>query len=130
MSGSWCMWCMSHPNNWKLHPVPEADRAKDKRKEGTDRCRSLKGAIINSWCQQSSHTVFSQLHVGIGLVNNVPHSFYLFIADQVEMPTEEEKCSCNSCIVADVSLTKGIERLDEWKNVFRDIAMKQVSCIN
>ena len=25
MSGSWCMWCMSHPNDWKLHPVPDVE---------------------------------------------------------------------------------------------------------
>jgi hypothetical protein len=61
--------------------------------------------------------VFPQLHIEIRLVNNVLDSFYLFIDDQVEAPTEEEKCSRNSYIVADVALTKAMDRLNEWKEV-------------
>jgi hypothetical protein len=33
--------------------------------------------------------VFPQLYVEIGFVNNVLVSFYLFIDDQVEVPTDE-----------------------------------------
>ncbi len=61
--------------------------------------------------------VFPQLHIEIGLVNNVLDSFYLFVDDQVEAPTEEEKCSRNSYIVADVALTRATEKLNEWKEV-------------
>ncbi len=61
--------------------------------------------------------VFPQLHIEIGLVNNVLDSFSLFIDDQVEAPTDEEKCSRNSYIIADVALTKAIKQLDEWKEV-------------
>jgi len=25
MSSSWCMWCTSHPSDWKQHPVPMAE---------------------------------------------------------------------------------------------------------
>ncbi len=59
--------------------------------------------------------VFPELHVEIGLVNNVLDNFYLFIDDHVEAPTDEEKCSRNSYIVADIALTKAVERLDDWK---------------
>jgi hypothetical protein len=127
MSGSWCMWCMSHPNDWKLHPVPEVEywtvQKIKERKEQIDagllrEPSSIHGVVNNPIWDfiEPSHMVFPQLHVEIGLVNNVLDSFYLFIDDQVEASTEEKKCSWNSYIVADMSLMKAVERLDEWKN--------------
>jgi hypothetical protein len=50
------------------------------------------------------------------LVNNVLDNFYLFIDDQVEAPTAEEKCSRNTYIVADVALMRALERLAQWKD--------------
>jgi hypothetical protein len=80
---------------------------------------SIRGVVNNPIWDfiEPSRMVFPQLHVKIGLVNNALDGFYLFIDDQVEAPTDEEKCSRNSCIVADVSLPKVVERLDEWKVV-------------
>ncbi len=53
----------------------------------------------------------------IGLVNNFLDSFYIFIDDQVEAPTEKEKCSQSSYNVAEVLLMKAVEWLEEWKNI-------------
>jgi len=128
MSGSWCMWCMSHPNDWKIHPAAQHDlwtmeKIKE-RKEQIDagllkEPSAIRGVVNNPIWDfiQPSNMVFPQLHIEIGLVNNVLDSFYLFIDDQVEAPTDEEKCSRNSYIVADVALTKAMDRLNEWKEV-------------
>jgi hypothetical protein len=128
MSGSWCMWCMSHPNDWKLHPVPEVEywtiqkikEHKERVNAGLAREPSSICGVVNYllWVFiEPLHMVFLQLHVEIGLVDNVLDSFYLFIDQQVEAPTDKENCSRNSYIIADVSLKKGVERLDEWKAV-------------
>ena len=104
MSGSWCMWCMLHPNDWKLHPLPEANpwtiqKIKEKKEQidaGVLSEPSSICGVINDpiWdFIEPSHMVFPQLHKEIGLVNNVLDSFYIFIDDQVEAPTQEEKCS-------------------------------------
>jgi outer membrane murein-binding lipoprotein Lpp len=128
MSGSWCMWCMAHPNDWKLHPLPDTEhwtmQKIKERKEQLDagllkEPSSIRGVVnYPIWdFIEPSHMVFPQLHVEIGLVNNVLDSFYLFIDDQVEAPTEEEKYSRNTYIIADVALVKAVEQLDEWKNL-------------
>jgi len=126
MSGSWCMWCMAHPNDWKLHPLPEVEhwtiqKIKDRKEQldaGLIREPSSIRDVVNYpiWdLIEPSHMVFPQLHVEIGLVNNVLDSFYLLIDDQVEAPTEEEKCSRNTYIIANVALMKAMEQLDQWK---------------
>ena len=128
MSGSWCMWCMSHPNDWKLHPAPQVEHwTMEKIKERKEQLdagllkepSAIRGVVNNPIWDfiQPSNMVFPQLHIEIGLVNNVLDSFYLFVDDQVEAPTEEEKCSRNSYIVADVALTRATEKLNEWKEV-------------
>jgi hypothetical protein len=38
MSGSSCMWCTSHPRDWKTHPLPQCDiwtvkRIKDRKQK-------------------------------------------------------------------------------------------------
>jgi len=119
---------MSHPNDWKIHPAAQHDlwtmeKIKE-RKEQIDagllkEPSAIRGVVNNPIWDfiQPSNMVFPQLHIEIGLVNNVLDSFYLFIDDQVEAPTDEEKCSRNSYIVADVALTKAMDRLNEWKEV-------------
>jgi len=119
---------MSHPNDWKLHPLPQTEhwtmQKIKERKEQVDNGllkepSAIRGVVNDPIWDfiEPSHMVFPQLHIEIGLVNNVLDSFYLFIDDQVEAPTDEEKCSRNSYIIADVALTKAIKQLDEWKEV-------------
>jgi hypothetical protein len=67
--------------------------------------------------------VFQELHIEIGLVKNVLDILYSFIDNQVETPTAEEKCSCNTYIVADVALIRALERLAQWKDT-DDIALQ------
>jgi hypothetical protein len=111
MSGSWCMWCNSHLMHWKMHPSPECEfwavpKIKESKrhadakalKEPSDIC-----GIVNNptWdFVEPAFMVFPQFHVEIGLVNNVPDNFYSFIDVHVEVPTDEEKCSQNSYIMA------------------------------
>jgi hypothetical protein len=40
---------------------------------------------------------------------------YSTIDDHVEGPTDEEKCSWNSYIMANVALTKSLKKLNVWK---------------
>jgi hypothetical protein len=45
-----------------------------------------------------------QLHIKIGLTNNVLDNFYDFIDDQVEKTSSEEKVERNQLVMADVPL--------------------------
>jgi hypothetical protein len=127
MSGSSCMWCTSHPRDWKMHPLPQCDirtvkRIKDRKqkievgilKEPSD----IQGIVNNAiWdFVEPAQMVFPEIHIEIGLVNNVLDNFFFFIDDQVEAPTAEEKCSRNTYIVADVALMRALERLAQWKD--------------
>jgi len=126
MSSSWCMWCTSHPSEWKHHPLPPSDLWTIKKiknhKERIDRkeikeAREILG-IVNYpvWdFIQPENFMFPELHAEIGLVNNVLDKFYSFIDDQVEAITPEEATARNTYIIADVALTKAIQRLSEWK---------------
>jgi hypothetical protein len=49
------------------------------------------------------------------MVNNVLKKIYLFIDDHVKAPTDEDKCSQSNYIVADVALTKSVQKLNNWK---------------
>jgi hypothetical protein len=145
MSSSWCMCCMSHPQDWKVHPLPECDnwmiqKIKDCKLQidaGVLKGPSEIRGIVNNpiWdFIEPTHMVFLELHMEIGLVNNVLDSFYLFVDDQVEAPTAEEKCCRNSYIVADVALTKATERLADWKETdklhYKVISMRQHRFVN
>jgi hypothetical protein len=101
MSSSWCMWCTSHPSNWKHHPLPPLETWTIKKikaiKERID-CRELRepqeilGVVdkpIWDFIQPDNY-IFPKLHAEIGLVSNVLDKFYLFIDDQVEAVTPEE----------------------------------------
>ncbi len=45
-----------------------------------------------------------QLHIEIGLTNNVLDNFYVFIEDQVEKASPEENVARNHLVMADVAL--------------------------
>jgi hypothetical protein len=126
MSSSWCMWCTSHPSDWKHHPLPPSETwTIEKIKEMKERIdrrelrepREIMGVVdkpIWDFIQPENY-IFPELHAEIGLVNNVLDKFYAFIDDQVEAVTPEEALARNTYIVADVSLTKAMQRLSEWK---------------
>jgi len=126
MSSSWCMLCTSHPSEWKHHPLSPSnlwtiEKIKN-HKERIDwkevkEAREILG-IVNYpvWdFIQPENFMFPELHAEIGLVNNVLDKFYSFIDDQVEAITPEEATARNTYIIADVALTKAIQRLSEWK---------------
>ncbi len=122
------------PSGLEVHPLPESEfwtvqKIKEQKqqvdvvvlKEPSD----IHGIINNPIWDfiEPMYMVFPELHVKIGLVNNVLDNFYSFIDDHVEAPPEEEECSQNSYIVADVALTKAVERLDDWKET-DDVALQ------
>jgi hypothetical protein len=126
MSSSWCMWCTAHPSTWNQHPVPSAeDWTMEKiitMKERIDRKeiklpREMLGVVnYPVWdFVEPQNYIFPELHVEIGLVNNVLDKFYSFIDDKVEAVTQEELTRRNSFIVADVALTRALNRLSNWK---------------
>ena len=126
MSSSWCMWCTAHPSTWNQHPVPSAeDWTMEKiitMKERIDRKeiklpREMLGVVnYPVWdFVEPQNYIFTELHVEIGLVNNVLDKFYSFIDDKVEAVTQEELTRRNSFIVADVALTRALNRLSNWK---------------
>jgi hypothetical protein len=95
---------MSHPNDGKLYPQLEAKHlTMQKLKEWNEQIEAGLLSVTSSICGEVNYPicdfiellqmVFPQLYVEIGFVNNVLVSFYLFIDDRVEVPTDEEKCS-------------------------------------
>jgi hypothetical protein len=54
-----------------------------------------------------------QLHIEIGLVNNVLDKFYSFIDDQVEAVPPEEALTRNSDIIANVALCNATQALSD-----------------
>jgi hypothetical protein len=89
------MWCPVHPNSWdQLGVLPELDmwtiaKMKDHRtkiiRENLKDAKDISGIVdFPLWdFIEPSHFGFPQLHVEIGLVNNVLDSFYDFVEEQV-----------------------------------------------
>ena len=126
MSSSWCMWCQSHPSNWKFHPLPPTEHwtiAKIKgHKELIDHNnlkepRHVLGIVNNPvWdFVEVKNYIFPELHAEIGIVNNVLDKFYSFIDDKVEAITPEEATFRNSYVAADVAQSLAIQRITDWK---------------
>jgi hypothetical protein len=126
MTSSWCMWCNSHPSDWKHHPIPLVDNCMiEKIKEHKDRinrrelreARDIQG-IVNYpvWdFIEPENYMFPQRHAEIGLVNNVLDKFYSFIDDKVEAISPKESLARNTYIIADVALCNAIQALSDWK---------------
>jgi hypothetical protein len=117
-----------------MHPLPQCDiltvkRIKDHKQQieaGILKEPSDIWGIVNNpiWdFVEPAQMVFPELHIEVGLVNNVLDNFYSFIDNQVEAPTAEEKCSRNTYIVADVALIRVLESLAQWKDA-DDIALQ------
>jgi len=104
-----------------MHPLPQCDiltvkRIKDHKQQieaGILKEPSDIWGIVNNpiWdFVEPAQMVFPELHIEVGLVNNVLDNFYSFIDNQVEAPMAEEKFSRNTYIVADVALIRVLER--------------------
>jgi hypothetical protein len=127
MSGSWCCWCTTHPSTWdKLCTSHHCDKQEDtwtisKLKDCKHRieagqlkeAREKKGIVHHPVWDfiEPDHFMFPQLHVEIGLVNNVLENYYDFVEDQVEAAMPEQKVARNNVIIATRSLERAKERL-------------------
>ena len=131
MSSCWCCWCTTHPSQWKtLHTAENRNKEEDmwtieklkQYKERIDRgelkeARDIKGVVDSPIWDfiEPSNFMFRQLHIEIGLMNNVLDNIYDFVAEQVEKATPEQKVAQNKVIMAEVAWTRSKERLDQWK---------------
>jgi hypothetical protein len=126
MSGSWCMWCHSHPSRWnsltRHYPswtIESLKRQKDrvdteKLKEARDICGVVSYPVWDF--VEPKKYIFPVLHVEIGLVNNVLDKFYDWVEDHVEVASAEEKMCRNRMIILDTELSKAVGKLEAWKN--------------
>jgi len=139
MSSFWCMWCKAHPSTWhncspsdiQLWTIEEMVEHKNRiNRENIKDPREVCG-ILNFplWdFIQPSQYVFPQLHVEIGLINNVLDTFRDFVEEQVEVATPEERFCCNNMIMCDVATIKAKENLEQWKETdASDLAMQRYS---
>jgi len=125
MSSFWCMWCNTHPSTWPdLSNCLDAQlwtlkqmvehRHRINRENIKDPREVCSIVDFPLWdFIQPSHYVFPQLHVEIGLINNVLDHFYDFVEEQVEAVTPEEQLCQNNMIICDVATIKAKEKLDE-----------------
>jgi hypothetical protein len=124
MSTSWCMWCQTHPNEWKgLFSVPvhqlwfisqqveyvqriEAGVLKEpKEKKGI-----ISVPLIDFI--EPKHYIFPQLHFEIRAVNNVLEYLRDFIKEKVEILSDAEREARNTKIIAEVSYVKAKDKLN------------------
>jgi hypothetical protein len=139
MSSFWCMWCKAHPSTWhncspsdiQLWTIGEMVEHKNRiNRENIKDPRQVCG-IVNFplWdFIQPSHYVFPQLHVEIGLINNVLDTFCDFVEEQVEVATPKERFRRNNMIMCNVATIKVKENLEQWKETdASDLAMQRYS---
>ncbi len=126
MSSSWCMWCQSHPSEWKNNRPTENlwtmalqhefyhRKARGELKEPKD----IKGIVSLPVFDfvEPSHYIFPLLHFEIGAVNNLLDNFRAFVEDEIEVVSDEEKTARNRVIIADVSHTKAKQLIDQWNS--------------
>jgi hypothetical protein len=86
-SSFWCMWCNAHPNTWKdmnynSDLIPwTIERIKEHKsrivREDLKDAKDICGIVdFPLWdFIQPSHKIFPQLHIEIGLINNILESF-------------------------------------------------------
>jgi arsenate reductase-like glutaredoxin family protein len=121
------MWCRSHPSEWssldRCFPawtVEELKTHKDRivaerLKEPRDICGVVSYPVWDFI--EPLHYLFPELHVEIGLVNNVLDKFYDWVEDHIEVASAEEKLCCNTMIILDTELTKAANKLERWKTL-------------
>jgi hypothetical protein len=127
MSRSWCMWCRSHPSEWSsldkcfsAWTIEELKTHKDRivaerLKEPRDICGVVSYPVWDFI--EPLHYIFLELHVEIGLVNNVLDKFYDWVEDHIEVASAEEKLCRNKMIILDTELTKAANKLERWKTL-------------
>ncbi len=136
MSTSWCMYCKSHPKDWKgLISVPIADLwSIAQRLQFLERinvgqlkdAKDKKGIVSLPLIDfiEPHHYIFPRLHFEIGTVNNVLDALKGFIEEEVEMLSEAEVEAKNSKIISDVSYTKAKEKSDQFNTTGGAIELK------
>jgi hypothetical protein len=126
MSTSWCMYCQTHPNDWKgLQSVPDyvlwdiskqrqflQDINSGQRKEPKDKKGIVSEPIIDFI--EPKNYIFPQLHFEIGAVNNILDALRAFVEEQVEVLSDEERQRRNTKIIADVALEKAKDSLNSF----------------
>jgi hypothetical protein len=136
MSTSWCMYCKSHPKDWKgLISVPIADLWSiaqqlqfverinaGQLKDAKDKKGIVSLPLIDFI--EPHHYIFPQLHFEIGTVNNVLDALKGFIEEEVEMLSEAEVEARNSKIISDISYTKAKEKSDQFNTTGGAIELK------
>jgi hypothetical protein len=115
MSTSWCMWCKSHPSEWKglfslpnheLWTIEQQSQVVQRINSGQlKEPRDKKGIVSLPLMDfiEPNHYIFPQLHFEIGTVNNVLDALRGFIEEEVEVLSDSEKEARNAKIIADVS---------------------------
>ena len=132
MSGSWCCWCTTHPSKWKplcsMHQHNKEDdcwtiaKLKDYKRRidlgELKEAKDIKGVVDNPIWDfiEPSNFMFPQLHVEIGLINNVLDNLYEFVEEQIEVATPEQKVAKNKVIISDVGCARAKDRLLEWNS--------------
>ena len=134
------MWCNAHPNTWQdMNNNSDAipwmiERIKEHKsrivRENLKDAKDICGIVdFPLWdFIQPSHYIFPQLHIEIGLVNNILESFNDFVEEQVEVAPPEERLARNNMIMSDVAFIKAKQKVDEWKDSGgADLAMQRYS---
>jgi hypothetical protein len=126
MSISWCMYCQTHPTDWKgLKSFPGDvlwDIAKQRKilqeinsgqqKKPKDK-KSIVSEPVIDFVELKDY-IFPQLRFEIGAVNNILDALQAFVEDQVEVLPKEEREGKNSKIIADVALEKAKDSLNRF----------------
>jgi hypothetical protein len=123
MSSSWCMWCQSHPSEWKHHLTADLwtinlqkefyyKKARGELKEA----KAIKGIVTLPVYDfvELSHYIFPLLHFETGEVNNLLDNFQAFVEEEIEVLSDIEKTARNCVIITDVSHSKVKELIDTW----------------
>ena len=125
MSGSWCMWCRSHPSQWSnygqsfpLWCINSLKSHKDKiiserLKEPKDICGVVSYPIWDF--VEPSHYILPELYIEIGLLDNALDRFYNWVEDHVEAASMEEKLCRSKMIVLDTEVSKAVADVEDWK---------------
>ncbi len=121
------MWCRSHPREWssldKCFPAWTNEELKthkyrivaERLKEPKDNFEVVSYPVWDFI--EPLHYIFPELHVEIGLVNNVLDKFYVWVEDHIEVASAEEKLCHNKMIILDTELTKAADKLEQWKSL-------------
>jgi hypothetical protein len=126
MSSSWCMWCQTHPSEWKHNRPPvnlwtinlQKERYEKRVRGELKEPKDIKGIVslpVYDFAEPSNY-IFPLLHFEIGAVNNLLDSFRSFIEEEIELLSDIEKAARTRVIITDVSYTVAKQLIDEWNS--------------